>query len=155
MRRRCRLPSDPGYQYYGGRGIRVCKAWDESFVAFRDWALANGYRDDLEIDRKETNGNYEPDNCRWATRCQQMGNTRKRSDAITSNYKGVSWNPIGFNWKAQITRNGFNRYIGVFANEIDAAIAYDDAAFELRGEFARLNFGTYIPDSADRSKSRQ
>ena len=61
---------------YGGRGISVCKEWDESYEAFRDWALANGYADGLSIDRIDVDGNYEPPNCRWATNQEQQNNKR-------------------------------------------------------------------------------
>ncbi len=140
VKNRCRCSSAPNFAEYGAKGIRVCDEWANSYAVFRDWAYANGYESDLEIDRRNPRGHYEPGNCRWATHSQQMRNTRKRRDARTSRFKGVSWNALGRNWKAQIWESGRTRHLGVFATELQAAFAYDDAAYAIAGEFARINF---------------
>jgi hypothetical protein len=76
MKRRTTNPNNHNYAYYGGRGISVCADW-ESYEAFRDWAVVNGYQADLELDRIDNDGNYEPSNCRWVPRKKQANNMRK------------------------------------------------------------------------------
>jgi hypothetical protein len=71
---------------YGGRGIRVCAEW-QAFEPFRDWAKANGYADNLTIDRINNDGNYEPANCRWATYGEQSRNNPQNRAVIRSDGK--------------------------------------------------------------------
>jgi hypothetical protein len=67
MRFRCRSPTHRSYHNYGGKGVKVCDAWQD-FPAFRDWALSHGYTDDLTVDRLDTGADYCPENCEWVTR---------------------------------------------------------------------------------------
>lgn len=74
MRSRCKYPSTAHWNRYGGRGIDVCEEWDVSYESFKNWALVNGYSDELTIDRINNDGNYEPSNCRWVTPKEQSLN---------------------------------------------------------------------------------
>ena len=83
MLQRCNNANKKNYHNYGGRGIKVCSEWQNSFEAFRDWAMANGYnpeakRGECTLDRIDVNGNYCPENCRWITNAEQQRNKRKR-----------------------------------------------------------------------------
>ena len=75
MRKRCYNSNCHAYKDYGGRGITISEEWND-FITFKDWALTHGYDNNLTIDRKDVNGNYEPSNCRWATMKVQSNNTR-------------------------------------------------------------------------------
>ena len=87
MKYRCNNPKFKGFKYYGGRGIKVCKEWENSFEAFYKWAIDTGFREELSIDRIDVNKGYSPENCRWATSLIQQRN--KTSNRIIK-YNGVS-----------------------------------------------------------------
>lgn len=80
-RQRCRNPQNPDYYLYGARGVTFAPVWDD-FATFRAWALANGYRDDLTLDRIDPDGDYGPDNCRWATWKEQRRNQRRNKEVV-------------------------------------------------------------------------
>lgn len=88
MRARCKNKSNRDYRFYGGKGIKICEEWNE-FQNFYNWAIESGYTDELTIDRIDYNGNYEPSNCRWATREVQANNT-SRNRYLTLNGKTMS-----------------------------------------------------------------
>ncbi len=77
MKTRCSNPNSKTYEYYGGRGIAVCDEWNGDFTKFYNWAVNNGYTDDLTLDRKNGDLGYSPDNCRWATWHEQRLNQRR------------------------------------------------------------------------------
>lgn len=83
MNYRCNCKNATQYQRYGGRGIKVCDEWQD-FQNFYEWAMKNGYTDELSIDRIDVNGNYEPSNCRWVT-WKEQANNRRNTRYLTYN----------------------------------------------------------------------
>lgn len=94
MIQRCHCETNKNYHYYGGRGITVCDTWKHSYLAFRRWALANGYdplapKGECTIDRIDNNRGYKPSNCRWVSAKEQNVN---KVDAILYTYYGRTMN---------------------------------------------------------------
>lgn len=113
MKERCGNPNHPDYGHYGGRGIRYCEEWKD-FQNFESWALSHGYAEGLTLDRKDNDGDYTPENCRWATMKQQNNNRRTNIrvilDGVTMTLKqaaersGISYSTL----KQRYHRNGEN-----------------------------------------------
>lgn len=109
MKQRCKNPNEQAYKHYGGRGITYCEDW-EVFENFKNWAMSNGYRDDLTLDRIDCNGNYEPSNCRWADWVTQSNNRRTSVKIKVGNeeHTATEWSKmtgqkpfnIGYRYKA-------------------------------------------------------
>ena len=80
MKKRCYNKSHENYKWYGAKGVSMSEEWINDFVSFYEWSLANGYSDNLTIDRIDTLGNYEPSNCRWITIQAQQWNRRSHHE---------------------------------------------------------------------------
>lgn len=76
MKRRCYNPNDKSYRWYGAKGIKICDEWLNNPKSFENWALDNGYNDNLTIDRKKEDGDYCPENCQWVL---PVDNSRHKS----------------------------------------------------------------------------
>lgn len=112
MKDRCYNKNNKRYKNYGIRGIKVCDEWlnkENGFMNFYNWAMENGYRDDLTIDRIDVNGNYEPNNCRWATIMQQSNNKSNNHYFIYKNERHTisEWSKL-LNIKKEILYDRIN-----------------------------------------------
>jgi hypothetical protein len=123
MRNRCLDANHPQYKDYGGRGIKVCDEWS-SFEAFKEWAVANGYKNDAKrgdctLDRIDVNGDYEPSNCRWVD-MKTQGRNRRSNHMLTINGEThciAEWGEIANIIPSRISKRlarGWSPYDAVF-----------------------------------------
>lgn len=124
MKDRCNNCNSLAYPGYGGKGIQIDPAWD-SFIVFKDWALSNGYAENLTLDRIDPDGNYTPSNCRWADNFTQARN-RSKNKNNKSGYKGVSFCKSTGRYKASIGFNNKQKTLGRFDTPELAAKAYNE-----------------------------
>jgi hypothetical protein len=94
MKQRCYNANAPAYENYGARGVEICQEWLDNRDCFIEWALNNGYANDLSIDRINVNGNYEPSNCRWADDFVQARNKRPYCECKQRKLKEYTINGI-------------------------------------------------------------
>jgi len=137
MKARCNNKNHEKYPIYGGRGIIVCDEWKNSYEVFRDWALENGYKDDLTIDRRNNDGNYNPSNCRWVTLNVQARNKRRLMKNNTSGYRGVTWRKDMEKWRVVINVDKKRIHLGHFDYPYTGAYAYDSYVIKHNLEHTR------------------
>ena len=123
MKQRCYNAKRSNYKYYGGRGIVICNEWLNSYQAFFDWAMANGYQENLTIDRINNDGNYEPQNCRWVSTKEQATNKRPWSN---TGALGVSYDKKNRRYRVFLRHN---HYVGS-RESLQEAIALRNQAEE-------------------------
>lgn len=149
MRHRCENAADGSYKRYGGRGIKVCDEWKNDIMAFINWGLENGYKEGLSIDRIDNDGDYSPENCRWADARQQSNNrhTNKYVSYNGETHTVSEWSRIigispltlnarlssGWNVEDALTISTDERRYGILQNANVKTIVYKDG--EIVGVF--------------------
>lgn len=131
MINRCIKEDNKAYRYYKEKGIKVCDEWMgfDNFLNFYNWSIENGYKDGLQLDRIDSNGNYEPKNCRWVTPSENARNQKIRSDN-KSGHKGINYDKQHDKWNVRISVNGKRKFIGRFKEIQDAIDARNKAEIE-------------------------
>jgi hypothetical protein len=144
MKTRCYNKNSKAYKYYGHKGIVICEEWLQNPYSFVEWGIKNGYKEGLEIDRKNPFGNYEPLNCRFVSKLINAQNKKNINKS-----KGAVFRKNTNRWYCSITHNKKNFFIGNFDKKEDALIAYDLFILDNKTNHA-LNEA--IPANFDRNK---
>jgi len=127
MMNRCYNPKYEGYHRYGGRGIRVCDEWKEHPAIFIEWALSNGWKPELEIDRMDTQGNYEPNNCRYTTHSVNQRNKRRPKTKRKQSALPIGVVKTSNKFGARYWLNGKCIWVGSLNTAQEAGEAYQNA----------------------------
>lgn len=107
IKRRCYNQHDKSYQkWYGSKGIMMCDEWKNNFISFRDWSISNGYAEGLTIDRINSDGNYEPSNCRWVTPRTQATN---KSNNVWLTHNGETLTVTDWARRLKVTQSTIKR----------------------------------------------
>ncbi|UVD43225.1 deoxyuridine 5'-triphosphate protein [Enterococcus phage TJE2] len=123
MKQRCYNKNHASYKDYGGRGITICSEWRENFEAFHDWAMTNGFSDDLSIDRIDNDKGYSPDNCRWVDAKTQI---RNRRNTVTYEWQGKEYT------RAELSRlTGINEQ--TIASRLNKGFSLEEVLFSKVG----------------------
>ena len=122
MKGRCTNPDYPNYKRWGGRGITICDEWEHSFETFEKWFLLQHFEKGYELDRKDNDGNYCPENCRLIPKYE---NARNREDSAKkhSKYRYIVWNKDKERWFVNVpipNVKGKRKYLGLFHDEEEA-----------------------------------
>ena len=142
MKNRCLNINDTAYKYYGGLGVTICSKWlsIENFIN----DMYPTYQEGLTLDRINPNGNYEPSNCRWATKEVQNRNTRAIRTTNKSNYRGVSFHKNRKNFRSTICVNNKQIHLGCFDTALEAAKIYDK--YVIDNNLEHTTNGVYTKD---------
>ena len=129
IKKRCYDKKHPYYKHYGGRGIIMNSSWRNFPERFIEWALENGWKEGLCIDRINNDDYYKPSNCRFVTRAESNRNQRLLKSDNTTGYRGIGRS--GDKYISRIGIGGINKYLGTFDSPVIAALRYDAEAYLL------------------------
>ena len=130
MKLRCLNKKNTCYKYYGGKGVSICEEWVNSAETFINWALKNGWKKGLQIDRIDNDGNYTPVNCRFVSARQNCLNRRVLRKNNKSGYEGVTQETKNKKWRSRILVKGNAIRLGAFESKKDAVCSRNNYIIE-------------------------
>lgn len=114
MLNRCYSKKDKNYRWYGEKGIKICDEWTNDYFAFEQWALSHGYKEGLTIDRKDSNKDYCPKNCRWISR---VNNSKYKSSTVLTEVDGIFHTGREWSLILNLGKNTINRMLRQYPEE--------------------------------------